>query len=320
MRKVLVVLFVFSIIASQVVVGESGVSADHTDSLILRDICDLLAELYTDLTGEYGCVRESLEAEINVCYTSTNLLAEYVLRELCGNTVLADKVRSFLNVYSTDFYNYYQILMNKSFTLPLTVVEHEDVTTVRGIRIVHVKRTSEVFHDYDQYADLLVYSALYYLAQGNVNNAVIDLVKLNLLFNGYGFRDKAFSGIYETYKLALAVIAFKAINHTNLVEKYTSILRSIKPLATLYIYNETTGELSGIGDLNVETACLIAIALYSDIPYRIKPETRLDQINTLTVLVIILLVITLALVIVILALMLRLMKNLTHTLITRSKT
>jgi len=165
----------------------------------------------------------------------------------------------------------------------LTVVEPVNVTTVDGIEIYHVKRTDRVFYDYDEYANLLAYSALYHLIHGSVSNAVVDLVKINSLFDGAGFRDKAFSGTYETYKVALSVIVFKAINHTNLVEKYTNVLLRIKPLTTLYVRDEATGELRGVGDLNVETACLVAIALYSDLPYRIKPQTRLTNVELTTI-------------------------------------
>jgi len=268
------------------------------------------------LTPSYGCIRESPVAESNRCYTSTNLLAEYVLRNLCSKTLLADKVKAFLEEYESDFYDYYQLLLGRNFTLPLTVVEPVNVTTVNGIKIIHVKRTDRVFYDYDEYANLLAYSALYHLIHGSVSNAVVDSVKINSLFDGAGFRDKAFNEkerYYETYKVALAVVVFKAINHTNLVEKYTNVLLRIKPLTTLYVRDEATGELRGVGDLNVETACLVAIALYSDLPYRIKPQTRLTNVElttnnytrnlyTLVTTVLVLSITTIALLIIILAL------------------
>jgi hypothetical protein len=297
--------------------AESSTNRVHLENPSLESICSFLAGLYVELTTSYGCIRESPVVENSTCYTSTNLLAEYVLRSLCNNTLLADKVKAFLEEYETRFYDYYQILLGRNFTLPLTVVEPVIVTTVNGIEIYHVKRVERTFHDYDEYANLLAYSALYHLIHGSVSNAVVDLVKINSLFDGAGFRDKAFSGTYETYKVALAVIVFKAINHTNLVEKYTNVLLGIKPLTTLYARDEATGELRGVGDLNVETACLVAIALYSDLPHRIKPQIGLTEVNlstnnnyirdlyTLVIIVLGLSTITLALVIVMLVLMLK---------------
>lgn len=299
----------------------SYMSEVYLENPSLENICSFLTDLYVDLTSNYGCIRESPMVENSKCYTSSNLLAEYVLRNLCNKTQLANKVKAFLEKYKVDFYNYYQILLGRNFTLPLTTVEHVKISTVNGIEIHYVKRTMNKIHDYDEYADLLAYSTLYYLTQGDVGNAIIDLVKLNSLFDGIGFRDKAYSGEYETYKIALAVLVFKAINHTNLIEKYTSVLFRIKPLTTLYVRGEVTNELRGIGDLNVETVCLVAIALYSDLPYRIKPFTHLTEVDlnsitsyirdvyTLMIIVLTLLITTLLLVIIILVLMLKIISR-----------
>jgi len=228
----------------------------------LRSICDFIASLYTDLAPGYGCVRESPVVEKDVCYTSTNLLAEYVLRSLCGNKVLADRVKAFLKAYPTDFYDYYQVIFSKQFTLPFTVVEHEVVAVVGNTTIKHVKRVDRVVQDYDQYANLLALKALYHIVHGQGGDAVAELTKLSALFDGYGFRDKAYntSGKYETYKLALAIIVCKCLWLPE-AEEYTTALYSIKPFTTLH----TVG-YRGRGNLNLEAACLAAIALYAPTP------------------------------------------------------
>jgi hypothetical protein len=238
----------------------SHVSREYVEEPLLNNICNFIASLYVELTPSYGCVRESPVVENSTCYTSTNLLAEYVLRNLCNNKVLADKVRAFLNTYPADFYDYYQILFSKQFSLPFTTVEHVNVATINGITIKHVKRTDKVMYDYDQYANLVALKALYHVMHGQSENAVAELSKLNSLFDGRGFKDKAYqaSQIYETYKLALAVIAYKSLGKTSEAEGYSKVLYSIKPFTTLYTANYT-----GVGDLNLETACLTAIALYS---------------------------------------------------------
>jgi len=75
-----------------------------------------------------------------------------------------------------------------------------------------------------------------------------------------GFADAYYekSGWYETYKLALYV--YKAISHRDSVDKYTVKLMSINPYTTLY--RDNTGE----GDLNLETATITLLALYSTPP------------------------------------------------------
>jgi hypothetical protein len=132
------------------------------------------------------------------------------------------------------------------------------VTIINGITIKHVKRTDKVMYDYNQYANLVALKALYHAMHRQNENAVAKLNKLSFLFNGHGFKDKACqtSQMYETYKLALAVIAYKSLGRTSEAERYSKVLYSIKP----FIY---TANCTGIGDLNLETACLTAIALYS---------------------------------------------------------
>jgi hypothetical protein len=226
-----------------------------------------------DLTSSYGCLRESPQVESDRCYTSTNLLAEYVLRNLCKDP-LADKVREFLNAYPTDFYDYTQILLSKPFTLPFTTVEHVLVDTVNNIKIFHVKRTNIEFVDYYEYANLLALKSALHVFHGDFNQARYELDRLNALFNGYGFKDKAYQalGKYETYKLALAIIPHKSLGVKDKVDLYTSILNKISPVTTLYTV-DPAGNLVGEGDLNVETASLIAIALYSTIPHDIIPRS-----------------------------------------------
>jgi hypothetical protein len=65
------------------------------------------------------------------------------------------------------------------------------------------------------------------------------------------------TGKYEAYKLALAVYAYRALGLQGNVDKYTVKLMSINPYATLY--RDNTGE----GDLNLETASITLLALYS---------------------------------------------------------
>ena len=249
----------------------SYVNIPNTD---LSNICSFLASLYVDLTPSYGCLKESPQVEPDRCYTSTNLLAEYVLRNLCKNTALADKVKAFLNAYPTDFYDYTQVLLFRTFTLPFTTVEHVLVDIVNNIKIYHIKRTDIELPDYYEYANLLALKSALHIFNGDFNQARYELDRLSALFNGYGFKDKAYQvlGKYETYKLALAIIPSKSLGISDKVALYTNTLNKISPVTSLYTV-DPSGNLVGEGDLNVETASLIAIALYSTIPYDIIPRS-----------------------------------------------
>lgn len=236
----------------------------YMDVVAKENLCNFIASLYRDFGG-FGCCVESPLVENDVCYTSTNYLAEHVLRNVCSRHDLANKIRAFLDKYPTDFYDYYQILLHKPLQLPFATIEHVQVDNVKGLRIIHVKRTSTVIKDYYSYANLVAYKALYNIINNNVSGAITELNILSSLFDGHGFADAYYEthGKYESYKVALAVILYKALGYTSEVEKYTNILMNIKPFTTLY--SARNSSLIGEGDLNLETACLVAIALYSPI-------------------------------------------------------
>jgi hypothetical protein len=71
----------------------------HLENPSLESICSFLAGLYVELTTSYGCIRESPVVENSTCYTSTNLLAGYVLRNLCSKTLLAKTTSGDSNVW-----------------------------------------------------------------------------------------------------------------------------------------------------------------------------------------------------------------------------
>jgi len=235
-------------------------------------LCNHLESLYVELEPGIGCLRESPVVERNTCYTSTNLLAEYVLRNICGYRDLADRVRAFLEKYKPGFYDYYQVLLGERVVFPFNATRHEVVGLVQvGGGEVVIKRVvvaSDTIVDYYEYANLVALKAVGHAERGELSEAREELSRLEALFDGRGFADKAFKArreelgesLYEAYKLALAVIAHRVAGEEDGAEKYASILQRIKPPATYY-----TPDLAGSGDLNVETACLAAIALYGQV-------------------------------------------------------
>jgi hypothetical protein len=87
------------------------------------------------------------------------------------------------------------------------------------------------------------------------------------------------TGKYEAYKLALAVYAYRALGLQGNVDKYTVKLMSINPYTTLYTDN--TGE----GDLNLETASITLLALYSTLPNTFTQKPTLTIIIIVTTLI-----------------------------------
>ena len=261
-------MIVFYFLAMLYVINVYSIgSAEYIYSLDITSICVFLDNLYRDLGSGYGCLVESPVAEATTCYTSTNKLAVYVLRRICNNSSLAEKIEKFLDIYRADFYDYYQVLIDLLIKLPFNAITHPVVDNVGGVVIKHVKILSNVMHDYDEYANFVAIKAIHHALRGEKEEAWEELKKLDRLFDGVGFKDKAFQDFYETYKLVLAAIAFKFVNNDIEIKKYLNTLYRIKPFTTLY-----RADMVGVGDLNLETACLTAIALNLD-----KATTREER-------------------------------------------
>ena len=242
-----------------------NVTLVRNPSLSLRSICKFLSSQFVRLNTNSGCLRESPITEPNTCYISTNWLCMHVLEHLCGYDELANAVREFLEGFIIDFYDYYQVLLGKPFPLPITVVKHVNVsldnTDRAKIVIKSLVRTDRVYEDYDEYTNLIIYKAILALRYGNYEEAINEVMKLEKLFDGIGFKDLSYKSLrrYETYKLALAIYLYRLLgpDYDDDVRRYEKLINSIKPFATLY-----DERLNGVGDLNIETACLTAIALY----------------------------------------------------------
>jgi hypothetical protein len=64
------------------------------------------------------CLVESPLVERGVRHSSSNHLAYYALRYVCGYRELADSVYRFLESYPTDFYDHHQVLVGRPIPQP----------------------------------------------------------------------------------------------------------------------------------------------------------------------------------------------------------
>ncbi|MEM1611267.1 MAG: hypothetical protein QXQ57_06450 [Sulfolobales archaeon] len=222
---------------------------------------------------------ESPVVESTTCYLSTNFIASYVLRDLCGLGSIADKVDALLSRYPRYlFYDYYQILLFRDIPYPFRLISTVDVASKtignKSISIKTVVVRDEIFKDYYEYANMLFYDSIRNQLKGSYGGAGESYWRAMNMFDGRGFADRAHAslGYYETYKLALGLYTARMLAMDSDIELFRNLLNSIEPFATLYNPN-----LQGVGDLNVETASLTAIALYSNLPLIIqqsKPTTQ----------------------------------------------
>jgi len=143
-----------------------------------------------------------------------------------------------------------------------------------------------IIENWDRYADLVVYRALNALLHGSRPYAEQLFSILISMWDGYGFKDGAYNGSYETYKVALAIYLYKALKaansdlvekHVDLYKKWNMILalmqRSDGGIVTHYKVSKR-GEIIPVGDANTETTSITALALYSEYPRRIGEHCK----------------------------------------------
>ncbi|HVP41628.1 MAG TPA: hypothetical protein VMS95_06720 [Candidatus Krumholzibacteriaceae bacterium] len=125
-------------------------------------------------------------------------------------------------------------------------------------------RNGTVMSDWNKYADLLLYAALSCHWQGNDSGALGYYSNATKMWNetSKGIQDKAFSGTYDTYKLALLLYTAKVLGESpafesELVDRiYAQQREPDGGIVTNYLAN---GKLQG--DANTETTSIVIIAL-----------------------------------------------------------
>jgi len=137
---------------------------------------------------------------------------------------------------------------------------------------------SSILEDWYEYADLLVYHALDKLLEGSRSEAESSFINLTRMWDGYGFRDKAFSGVYAVYKCSLFIYLYKALDYagSTIIHDYDSILNKCLDILgkaqdpvyggiyTDYIVRD--GDIVITGDMNIETTSIAILAIYSNYP------------------------------------------------------
>jgi len=138
--------------------------------------------------------------------------------------------------------------------------------------------TSSILEDWYEYADLLVYHALDKLLEGSMSEAEASFINLTRMWDGYGFRDKAFNGVYAVYKCSLFIYLYRALDYagSSIIHGYDDIYYKCLDIVEkaqdhVYggIHTDYLVENGGVvvtGDMNMETTSITILALYSNYP------------------------------------------------------
>lgn len=211
---------------------------------------DYLRAQYNPATG---LLRESPETAPDTHWIQTdNRLCIWALSPVAPD--LALRLRLGLLPYPQQRHGMIEILRGEVGTFPPFAPSQN---AVKPSVWTETRTNGPTMPDWAEYADLALYAALSAYNAGNVDSArtlYADAVKM---WDGVGFRDRAYDGRYATYKLALAVIVANKISGTIDPEIMGQLSRLQSTDGGFYAHYTADG---GVGDSNSETTCYAVLA------------------------------------------------------------
>ncbi len=209
-----------------------------------------------------GLLNEAPAAAPHIYWlTNDNALAAYAFERL-GQAEMSAAIKQSILLYGSDTNGLIEVVWGVPVTFPPYIATKNKIDQVgEDIICREVHDQGDKFIDWQEYADLGFYGALNEFQQGDL--AVAQSIYANTLdqFDGTGFQDKAFSDLYATYKLALALYVGATIQAPNPYrEQMLSVMRSMQsPNGGFFTHyrDQQTPE----GDTNTETTSLALLAL-----------------------------------------------------------
>ena len=241
-------------------------SATGCSDLLTPPPCPAIQRGLAFLTARYnpalGLLNEAPQAAPNTYWlTNDNALAAYALSQL-GKTDLAAYVQSTLQGYKYTSNNLIEVVWGASVSFPPYVARPEVIDKIGDAEIKQEFHDSGGrFEDWAEYANLGFLGALNEFNQKHTAEARTIFASTLAQFDGAGFRDKAFNGQYETYKLALGLYTGVKIgaplpNGSQMLEALLAMQAANGGFSTHYTDLKTPQ-----GDQNTETTALALLAL-----------------------------------------------------------
>jgi len=191
-----------------------------------------LRSFYTAMyVPELKLFRASHVVENTAIYIANdNILASRAL-PVIGLYDLAEEVSTRLNKDFNGGYNgRIEVLFGMDIpdTFYTTYMDYLGEYRVNGVAYeIYWEKTnaSSILEDWYEYADLLVYHALDKLLEGSRSEAEASFINLTRMWDGNGFRDKAFNGVYTVYKCSLFIYLYRALDYTgsSIIHDYDGI-------------------------------------------------------------------------------------------------
>lgn len=153
-----------------------------------------------------GLLNESPEvAPHHFWLSNDNALAAFTFDQLGDVEMSATLAKSILR-YGSRSNGLIEVLWGETVDFPPYVADVKNIAQLGDDVVLQEMHTSGTrFEDWREYADLCFWGALNNYRQGRWVEAREIYAACMRFYDGLGFRDKAFDGRYETYKLALAL-------------------------------------------------------------------------------------------------------------------
>ncbi|CAB49812.1 hypothetical protein [Pyrococcus abyssi] len=232
--------------------------------------------LESQYVPEAGLLRAAVKAypdNETIYIANDNLLASKALEIL--NSPLAPRIREKLNEYSGGWNGKVDVLLGKpiegfycSKLLKIGSVYSKKFKANFSIMWELTNKTCPM-KDWMEYADLIAYAAINATLSGDIERAYKLYEGMLKLWDGHGFRDKAFNGVYQTYKCALFIYVHRLLHKPKVGEEvYRKCSKIIIELqgedgGIITGYKVKDGKIIPWGDENTETTSIVVLAFYS---------------------------------------------------------
>gem|GEM_PF-3415209 len=248
---------------------------NYRQAINLEEACRYLESLYVPEAGLLRATDDSFHPDYRRAYINDNLLAWKALT-ICGDGKLAAAVNSTLR----SKYGRYLLTGRHEVILGWPVSDmfkDREVKTLRRageVEVVVDYSSSKELLDWRDYGDRLFIGSLNALLKGNTSQASELFAEGMRKFDGYGINDTCVKDthLYDTYKLALAVLAYRSLGEpSNWRKEISEILEILSKLQDRESGGIHTGYVWGgngpnyrVSGENVETTSLVIISLYSE--------------------------------------------------------
>lgn len=235
----------------------------NSRQVVEKAIRDGVSYLTRQLDEQLGLLRESPNVSPDKYWLyNDNALAAHTLARL-GERQVSTRLSTTLQEYGYRTNGLQEVLWGVEVSWPPRTPRQALLRQIDAREVwIELADGEGSFRDWPEYTNLALLRALNEYNQGDRSRAIGTYEQAVARFDGRGFKDKAFTGEYETYKVAMALYAGLAIQALE-DDKGDMLVQALlqKQAATGGFYTHYTPLSSVAGDTNIETTSFALLAL-----------------------------------------------------------